>query len=119
MGTYTFERDERLLRGDYIDKTHAHAHNRASILLLLFEALVLFSSRSITRKEKRRGEKERTFFPRYILEKRGRGRTLERERERTSNHEHRERAFIGDDDDRSREQQQQQQQQKKGRRRGK
>jgi hypothetical protein len=25
-GTYTFERDERLLRGDYIDKTHAHAH---------------------------------------------------------------------------------------------
>jgi hypothetical protein len=23
---YTFERDERLLRGDYIDKTHAHAH---------------------------------------------------------------------------------------------
>ena len=42
---YTFERDERLLRGDYIDKTHAqNAHNRASILLLLFEALVLFSS---------------------------------------------------------------------------
>ena len=26
-GTYTFERDERLLRGDYIDKTHARAQN--------------------------------------------------------------------------------------------
>ena len=25
-GTYTFERAEPLLRGDYIDKTHAHAH---------------------------------------------------------------------------------------------
>jgi len=67
-GTYTFERDERLLRGDYIDKTHARAqntHNRASTLLLLFEASSVFR-RSITRKEKRRGEKERTFFPRYI-----------------------------------------------------
>merc|ERR1712205_5258 len=119
MGTYIRSRETWDFCAASIDKTHAHAHNRASILLLLFEALVLFSSRSITRKEKRRGEKERTFFPRYILEKRGRGRTLERERERTSNHEHRERAFIGDDDDRSREQQQQQQQQKKGRRRGK
>ena len=66
-GTYTFERDERLLRGDYIDKTHARAqntHNRASTLLLLFEASAFFVV--VSRVKRKEEEKRKGHFSRDI-----------------------------------------------------
>lgn len=82
-GTYTFERDERLLRGDYIDKTHAraqnthiteHQHYYYSLKRVVFFVVV-------SRVKRKEEEKRKGHFSRDIYRKE-RPRTYPRESER-------------------------------------